>query len=89
MKSSAFASGSCSGAQLDLDRFAGEVRKALLKFSIENEGEIGIKLLLQLEELELLPCPRTDLVHGKNKLIGASVMRQRIKNTRMFQAVHW
>ena len=84
-----FCIGIVGGAQLDFDRFGGKVRKALLKFSIQNKGQIGIKLLLQLEELELLPCPGTDLVHGKNNLIGASVVRQCIENTGVFQTIHW
>ena len=82
------------GAQLNLNRFSGKVRKALLKFPVKNEGDIGIKLLLQLEELQLLPCPRTNLVHSQNNLVGASVMRQRVENTWMLQALqlcgnHW
>ena len=77
------------GAQLNFDRFRRQVGKALLKFSVKNEGDIGIKLLLQLEELELLACPRTHLVHGKNQLIGASVVCERVKNTWMFQTVQW
>ena len=55
------------GAQLDFDRFGSQIGKALLKFSVKNEGEIGIKLLLQLEELEFLPCPRTHL-YGRTSL---------------------
>ncbi len=73
-------------AQLNFDQFRRQIGKAFLKFSIKNEGEVGIKLLLELKELQLFPCPRTHLVHGKNNFVGASVMCERIKNTWMFQA---
>ncbi len=75
------------GTQLNLDRLRREVGKVLLKFSVENKGDIGIKLLLQLEELEILACPGTHRVDGQHHLIGASVMCERIENSRMFQAV--
>ena len=54
---------------------------AFLELKLENE-----KLREELKELQLFPCPRTHLVHGKNNFVGASVMCERIKNTWMFQA---
>ena len=76
-------------AQLNFNRLGGEIGETLLKLSIKDEGEIGVKFLLKLKELELLAGPRTQLVHGQNKLVRARVMRKRIKNTRMFQTVQW
>ena len=86
-KSERFGMGIVQGAQLNFDRLGSQFGKTLLKFSVKDEGDVGIQLLLELEELQLLPCPRTSFVHGEHNLIGASVVCQRIENTRMFQTV--
>lgn len=52
------------GPQLNADRLTKEMREILLHLAIENEGDVGIELLLKLVELLLSEFPRAGLEHG-------------------------
>ena len=68
--------------KLDTHGFAKKMGKVLLHLSIKNEGDIGIKLLLELKELALSKVPGSGLEHRKDQDILTGVMGKCIKHAR-------
>mgnify|MGYP003694690271 CR=1 FL=1 len=68
MRSHALASGSCTARSCISTRFPASLDTLLCSALRQNEGQIGIKLLLQLEELKLFACPGTHLVLARTTL---------------------
>ena len=70
------------GPELDPNGLAEQMREVVLHLAIENEGDIGVELLLKLVELKFPEIPRTCLEHGQDKDILAGVMGKGIKHSR-------
>lgn len=70
------------GAQLDADRLAEQVGEVFLHLPVEDEGDIGVQLLLKLEELELPVLPGARLEHGEHEEILAGVMGKGVEHPR-------
>lgn len=68
------------GAQLDADRLAEEMGKVFLHLAVEDEGDVGVELLLKLEQLALPMLPRAGLEHGEDQDILTGVVRKCIKH---------
>ncbi len=68
-------------AQLDPDWLAKQMGKVILHFTIQNEGDIGIKLLLKLKQLKLSMFPRTSFEHRQNQNILTGVMGKGIEHS--------
>ena len=74
------------GAEFDADGLAGEVREVLPHLPVENEGDIGVELLLQLKELAVTEIPCTRLKHGQHEHVVARVMRKGVEHSCPLQA---
>jgi hypothetical protein len=74
------------GAEFDADRLTCKVRKVLPHLAIENEGNIGVELLLQLKELAITQIPCTRLEHGQHEHVVPRVMREGVEHPGPLQA---
>ena len=68
------------GAQLNADILAEEMRKVVLHLPIEDERDVGIELLLKLEELQLTMLPGTGLKHGEDEDILTGVVGKGVEH---------
>ena len=68
------------GPELDADRLAEEVGKIFLHLTVQNEGDVGIQLLLKLVELLLAEFPRAGLEHGQHEDILPGVVGESIQH---------
>lgn len=75
-------------AELNLHRFVAELREGLGHLAIEDEGEVGIHLVLKLGELFLAACPLAGFVHGEYDLIRGGIEGHGIENRRIFKSGH-
>ena len=66
-------------AQLNADGFPEKMGKVILHFAVQNEGDVGIELFLQLKELQLAMLPGACFKHGEHKDVLAGVMREGIQ----------
>lgn len=57
------------------------MRKVVLHLSVEDERDVGVELLLQLEELELSMLPGTGLEHGEDKDILSGVVGKGVEHS--------
>ena len=72
--------GLVGGAEFDANGLPMKVGKVLLHLTIENEGDVGVELLLKLKELALSMFPRTGLEHRKHQNILTGIMREGIEH---------
>ena len=70
-------------AKLDFDRLVRVLGKRFRHFSIENEGRIGVELVLELEKLGFPAGPRARLIHREHKGFAARVVSERVQDTRV------
>ena len=70
------------GAQLDADGLAEQVGEVFLHLPVEDEGDVGVQLLLKLEELELPMLPGARLEHGEHEEILAGVVGKGVEHPR-------
>lgn len=68
-------------AQLDADRLAQEMGKVVLHLPVEDERDVGVQLLLQLEELQLAMLPWTGLEHGEDEDILTGVVGKGVEHS--------
>ncbi len=55
------------------------------QFAIEEKGNVGVKFLLKLEELQVGIIPRPRLPHREEDLVGLRLVRKKIDHTGMFE----
>jgi len=72
--------GFVGSTKFDTHGFAKKMWEVLLHLPIKNEGNIGIKLLLELKELALSEVPGSGLEHRKDQDILTGVMGKSIKH---------
>lgn len=75
-------------AELNLHRLVAKLRKGLAHLAIEDEGEVGIHLVLKLGELFLAAGPLAGFVHGEYDLIRGGIEGHGIENRRIFKSGH-
>lgn len=68
------------GSELDADGLAEEMGKVVPHLPVEDEGDVGIELLLQLEELEFAMLPGTGLEHGEHEDILAGIVGKGVEH---------
>jgi len=78
--------GLVGGTEFDANGLSTKVGKVLLHLTVENEGDIGVELLLKLKELALSMFPRTGLEHRKHQDIFPGVMRKGIEHPGPFES---
>lgn len=66
--------------ELDADRLAEQVGEVLLHLTIQDEGDVGIQLLLKLVELLLPKFPRAGLEHGQYEDILPCIMSKGVQH---------
>lgn len=75
-------------AKLDLHRLVAELRESLRHFSIEDEGEVGVHLVLKLGQLLFATGPFASFVHGEYDLIRGGIEGHGIENRGIFKSGH-
>jgi hypothetical protein len=66
--------------EFNANRLAEQVGEVLLHLPIQNKGDVGIELLLELKELLLAKFPRTGLEHRQDKDILTSIVGKGIQH---------
>lgn len=69
------------GAQLDTHGLAKEIGKVVLHLPVENERDIGVQLLLKLEELLLPVLPGAGLEHGEHQDILTGIVGKGVEHS--------
>ncbi len=75
-------------AKLNLDLFVSELGKGLRHFAIQDEGKVGIHLVLELGQLLLAAGPLAGFVHGEYHLVRGGIESHGIENRRIFKSGH-
>ncbi|OJV03437.1 MAG: hypothetical protein BGO12_20285 [Verrucomicrobia bacterium 61-8] len=75
-------------AELNLHRLVAELRESLGHFAIEDEGEVGVHLVLELGQLLFAAGPLTGFVHGENDLIRGGIKGHGVENRGIFKSGH-
>jgi hypothetical protein len=71
-------------AQLDCHRLVGQLRETFRHLTIQNEREIGVKFFLKLKQMGLFAAPESGFVHGQDQSVGAGVVSESVKYSRIF-----
>ena len=80
--------GQMGRAELNLHRLVAKLRKGLHHLSIEDKGQVGIHLVLELGQLLFATGPFAGFVHGKYHLVRGGIKGHGIENRRIFKSGH-
>lgn len=86
--------GRVQGAELDFRFFSHKRREGVRELAVEQEGEIGVELLLELKGAAEAIRPRLRGVDSEHDDIAIGVVGEGVEHARFFQAVylwgnHW
>ncbi|GAT32952.1 hypothetical protein TSACC_21355 [Terrimicrobium sacchariphilum] len=75
-------------AELNLHRLVAELRKGFSHFPIEDEGKVGIHLVLELGQLLFAARPLSSFVHGEYDLVRGGIKGHGVENGGIFKSGH-
>jgi len=67
---------------------SGQLRKGLLHFAIQCEGQISIEFFLELKELMLASFPWTVFIHGHHQFSLTGIVGKGIHDARVFKTAY-